>query len=402
MTSLEIEAWPQGEGKYRLRTNGLKRRGRAEIEIDEVSEAQVEEAARLVKKVADEVTQRPAQPRYTLALDDSESLVVRLVETEHEPAGVFGRLLGASDRVVMKMVDAHGHRGIDVALSTLARQRANALVEAGRAEEAQRILEDSITLFPGSPSPGPQPLSNPEYNWQNALAYLDLAGIVRDERRAFDFYYEGLMRSESAQTRELGATFADIFGIEPRKIIEDMQRIAAINLGLVGRTEDRGANVRVVPSPVWQPRREDGVLRAQLGMTVLPARCLSLYWTGPIRRELETGQIPALAADIFMILARRTDGIARLGFVSRETRQTFPVPEDAPRAYAAPEAVRPHVFLASAVLAHVARMRVARLDRNEMLVHFGVREDPRLVTGIKEKRRALRVKQAIWLGENVI
>jgi hypothetical protein len=381
MVELEFEVKERWNGKLRIRTTGMARRGRPEMEIADVAPAQAAVARELLTRVARVASKSPVVDGALLSLGDEIS--VELEESEHVPAGFLARTLGGSDLTVMRVTDA-GATTADAALSSTARTRASELVAGGDVTGAARLLTEAMeSLDP----------CNHTTTGERARVCLQLCRVERDPARAFEHFLAALRLSTDTQITELGATFAELAAVEQAQLTQQMQRIATINLGLVGADEALDNTLRVVPCPIWE--RTDGT-HAQLAMTTIPSPWLRLYWSGPTREDLENGTIPRMAARIFVRNARNDDTIARMAFVAHTSIVAFTAHPDSPRAFAAPGEVEPHTFLASAVLAHVARLRTAGLTATEVDAAFGLNHDPEAKLLAKDRERRLRVRLAQW------
>lgn len=372
------------DGTLRVRTSGMGRRGRPEIELSDVLPAQFDVATELLGRVIQSVAERPLVPGQPMWLADD--VAVELRESEHMPVGFLARALGASDRTVMRITDA-GRRTADGALCATARLCAQALKQQGDVTAAARILHEALDASRDD---------DDSITGERALAFLELSHIETDREAAIRLLRRGLRQAPRIQVEQLGATFDEIARFDPLEIASQMQQIAAINLGLVADGAALDNTVRVVPSPIWERSGGELGCRAQLGMTMVPGPCLRLFWSGVTRTEIESGLVAQIAGHVFAALARREEGVARMAYVVRETRQTFAVSGDAPRALAAPGEVDPHMFLASAVLAHVARQRTAGLTEPEIDAAFGLNHDPEDRQLAHDKGRRLRVRLAQW------
>lgn len=97
-----FEVVERRDGTYRVRTEGMGRRGRPEIEVTSVGAGQVEAATQLLRRVIESTTQSPLYAGQTIHL--SEQLAIHLEEAEHLPAASFARALGATDRTIMRVL----------------------------------------------------------------------------------------------------------------------------------------------------------------------------------------------------------------------------------------------------------------------------------------------------------
>ncbi len=383
MNDVGFEVQEHADGTVRVRTHGMGRRGRPEIEVENLAPAQVAAARDLLSRIAATVSKRPVFSGQLMYVADD--LSVELRESEHMQVGFLARAFGASDRTVMRITDA-GRNTADGVLCGVARVRARELAAEGDPTGAARILHDALDAAR---------VDDDAITGERALASIALSHIETDRDRALELLDQGLRACVIAQKRELSATIEEIQAFDAAHIARELRQIAAINLGLIDPHSMIDNSVRIVPSPLWQ-RATDQSQRAELGMTMVPGPWLRLYWCGSTRAELESGAIPDIAADVFVRLAGRPDGIARMAFIVRETQKTFPLSDDAPRATAAPDDVAPHIYLASAVLAHVARLRTAELTPTQIEAAFGLNHDHECAAIARDKSRRLRVRLAQW------
>ena len=379
---VDLEVMQSQDGTFRVRTSGLGRFGRPEIEVARVEQTQVTIAGDLLRRLADRLSGRPAYDGQRVSVGDDD-LVVELQEGDCSRAPQMSRAFEGRDRTILRVTDAGGATA-SAALCASARERAEWYLRRGDRSHAMRLLNDALDAACGTAT---------AVRRERSRVRLKLAELVMDREQGWQHFRAALAESAETQVEILGAPASEFFEFDRRHLSTDMRRIASINLGFVPAAE-QGEGPRVVPSPIWQ-RGPGGM--AELGMSMVPRRFMHLYWAAETREALEDGRVPELAAYVFESLAVDVAGIARLAFVTAESRETFRINPYSPRGVASPEPVPGYVFLASAVLAHVARLHAAGLDRVETEAAFGLRaHDADANRRAAEKCRQLRVMLARW------
>lgn len=103
---LEIEKSVSPDGTHLLRTRGLRRKGRPEIEVEAPSSASLDESQELIVRVARLVAESPARGACVLDLPgdgDRPPTSVALREARSEPSGLFGRGWGLPEQTVFRV-----------------------------------------------------------------------------------------------------------------------------------------------------------------------------------------------------------------------------------------------------------------------------------------------------------
>jgi hypothetical protein len=216
---IKIEASETSPGVYALRTRGLEGKRRPELEIAGVPEAALNGAGGVINMLADysvntaEVFADQTVGNVLAVGDEGRKLllVVRAVLAEKPKGGLWSKISG-SGKGVLRLADVTGDPGAPLtALATMLVHRAAVRLAKDDEEGARSELDAAIATFPGEPGAGEPPSiggADGAFNWQNHLAYLDLATLAGDDVDAAATHFgEALARSPELARRELGATF---------------------------------------------------------------------------------------------------------------------------------------------------------------------------------------------------
>lgn len=190
---MRIEASETSEGRYALRTHGLAKRKRAELEIVGVPEPALHAAAGVLNMIAEytvvrhEVTAGQTVGNALTVAGEAAPvlLVVRAAVVVPAKGGFFAALTGAN-KGVLRLVDVEGDPPAEdectarAALATMLVHRARTRLAKDDLDGARKELDAALTIFPGDPSARNAPsLEGLEgtFNWQNHLAYEAMAEV---------------------------------------------------------------------------------------------------------------------------------------------------------------------------------------------------------------------------------
>lgn len=331
---MKIEASETGAGVFTLRTRGLASRRRPELEIAGVPEAALNGAGGVINLMAEysvnkaEVLADQTVGNVLGVGDDGRKvlLAVRAVSVEPPQTGLWSKLTGGS-KGVLRLVDVIGG-GSGPPLTAMATMHVHrAAVRLAKDDEAgaRAELETAIATFPGEAGAGEAPAiggADGAYNWQNHLAYLDLAKLSADDvEEAAAWFGEALARAPELARRELGASLDAVLGLDDGEVATEVARIVAHAAHEEGAASERLA-------------REGAALATK-------------------------------------ILARDRTTPWRLAWIARETR-ALRIGDEAPRLEPTGPAHPAH-GLASLVLADVARCFQAGATEAEILARYAAR-----------------------------
>jgi hypothetical protein len=370
---IKVEASETAAGVYTLRTRGLADRKRPELEIAGVPEVALNGAGGVINLIADysvknaEVLADQTVGNVLAVGDDGRKLllVVRTVAAEQPKGGLWSKLTGGG-KGVLRLVDVTGDASAPLtALATMLVHRAAVRRAKDDDEGARTELEAAIATLPGEAGAGEPPSidgADGAFNWQNHLAYLDLATLAGDDIEAGGGHFgDALVRSSALVRRELGATCDALTALAEGDVTREAQRIVEHNLTHAERGPGPAAGLMTMASPVWE--LTDGG-RAARRASLLPARLLSLYYDGvAAERLLREG--PTLAA---AILARNREAPWRAAWIARPTRDVW-ISDEAPLLEPHGHA-HPADGVVSTVLADVARCFRAGASNEEILARY--------------------------------
>ena len=402
---IKIEASESSSGLYQLRTRGLADKRRPELEIAGVPEAGLNAAGGVINIIAAysvskaEIFADQSVGNVLAVGDDGPKLllVVRAVAAEKPKAGLWSKLSGGG-KGVLRLVDVTGgdSDAPRTALATMLVHRAAVRRAKDDDEGAREELEAAIAVFPGEPgSRKPPEIGGADgiLNWQNHLAYLELARLAADDvDEAAAHFGAALARSEDLARREIGASSAAIASLDDSDVLREATRIIEHNLATRFVIPD-GVNVTRGPastfqSPIWELTDDDRSVRRA---SKLPAEILSLYYEGPAAERLARDG----ASLVTTILGRDRNAPWRPAWIARETRGLW-IDSDAPLMDPIGPAHRADGVVSS-VLADIARCFRAGGTNEEILARYGARgPEPRAeVQALEGKLAAL----AAWEAE---
>jgi hypothetical protein len=198
---LKLAAEETSEGRYRMSTQGLVAFRRAELEVIAVPEQALTAAGSVLNTLAEYAVNRAEiRAEQTVANvlavrgeDRSLLLVARAVASTKASGGLWSLLTGKG---VLRLVDpAEGSQTPLMAFATMLVHRATIRRAKGDADGARAELTAAIEAFPGAAGETAKDRTPPSFvgegaadgalvNWQNYLAYLDLAALTEDAAEA--------------------------------------------------------------------------------------------------------------------------------------------------------------------------------------------------------------------------
>ena len=373
---IKVEASETGPGLYTLRTRGLADRKRPELEIAGVPEVALNAAGGVINIMADysvksaEVFANQTVGNVLAVGDEGRKLllVVRAITGEKPKGGLWSKISGGG-KGVLRLVDVSGDAVAPLtALATMLVHRAAVRLAKDDDVGARTELEAAIATLPGEAGAGEPPSiggADGAFNWQNHLAYLDLATLaVDDPDLAAAHFGDALVRSDSLARHELGATSAELTALVAADVAREAKRIVAHNLHHAARSPGPAPALVTMPSPIWE-LAEGG--QAARRASLLPAKLSSLYYDGIAAERLRRDG----ASLVSSILARDRAAPWRAAWVARATRDVW-IRDEAPLtaplgpAHAADGIV-------STVLADVARCFRAGATNEEIVARYGSR-----------------------------
>lgn len=373
---IKVEAAETAPGLYTLRTRGLADRKRPELEIAGVPEVALNGAGGVINMIADysvknaEVFAAQTVGNVLAVGDEGRKLllVVRAVTAEKPKGGLWAKLSGGG-KGVLRLVDVSVHTAAPLtAIATMLVHRAAVRRAKDDDDGARSELEAAIATLPGEAGAGEPPSiggADGAFNWQNHLAYLDLATLTGDDAELGAKHFgDALVRSEVLAFRELGASSAAVTALTAVDVMREARRVIEHNLENAERGPGPAPSLMTVASPIWE-RVEGG--QAARRASLLPAKLLSLYYDGVVAERL-LGDGATLAS---AILERDRKAPWRAAWVARPTRALW-ISEEAPLS----EPLGPlHAAdgVVSTVLADVARCFRAGATNEETLARYASR-----------------------------
>jgi hypothetical protein len=374
---IKIEASETSAGVFTLRTRGLADKRRPELEVAGVPEVALNGAGGVVNMLA-EYTVNDAEVfanqtvGNALAVGDEGRrllLAVRAVAAAPAKGGLWSKLTGGN-KGVLRLVDVAETSGAPLtAIATMLVHRAAVRLAKDDEAGAREELEAAIAAFPGEPGRGEPPTiggSDGLYNWQNHVAYLDLATLAGDDvDMGAARFGEALARSPELARRHLGASVDDVQALTA----EDVKAAAALILEHNLRAVHRGAGptdgMITLASPIWEQDHGHVSRRA----SVLPAALLAIYYEGATAERLRAEG----AELVTRIVVRDAARPWRAAWIARETRDLW-ISEAAPLLEPVGPAAPAH-GLVSLLLADVARCFRAGATTAEILARYGERSE---------------------------
>ncbi len=373
---IKVEASETAPGLYTLRTRGLADRRRPELEIAGVPEVALHGAGGVINMIADyAVTNAEVVADQTvgnvLAVGDEGRkllLVVRAVTAEKPKGGLWSKVSGGG-KGVLRLVDVSGDALAPLtALATMLVHRAAVRYAKDDDDGARTELEAAIATLPGAAGTGEPPSiggADGAFNWQNHLAYLDLATLSGDAPDlAAKHFGNALVRSDSLARHELGATSEELTALVAADVAREAKRIVEHNLQHAEASPGPAPSLMTMASPIWE-LAEGG--QAARRASLLPATLFSLYYEGVAAERLLCDG----ASLVSSILERDRAAPWRAAWIARATRAVW-ISEEAP--FAAPLGPA-HAAdgIVSTVLADVARCFRAGATNEEILARYASR-----------------------------
>ncbi len=398
---IKIEASETGPGVYVLRTRGLADKRRAELEIAGVPEVALNAAGGVINMIAGysvssaEVLADQTVGNVLTVGDDERKLLlaIRAVVAEKPSGGLWSKISGGG-KGVLRLVDVTGSTDAPprTALATMLIHRAAVRRAKDDAPGARSELEASIATFPGKPDAGSPPSiggAGGIFDWQNHLAYLDLADLTEDVDAAAAHYGSALGRSDDLARRELGAALKDLdafVGRASSEIPKEATRIIEHNLSSPTKSAGPTPSLVTIASPIWELAGDDGAQIARRA-SLVPTELVAIYYGSAQAERLLTTGAPLVAK----ILGAETMTVARAAWIARGTRRIW-VSEDAPmlQSIGAPHPVH---GLVSSVLADIARCVRAGGTDDEIALRY---------TATSASLDAKLVELSVWEGEQYL
>ena len=373
---IKVEASETAPGLYTLRTRGLADRKRPELEIAGVPEVALNGAGGVINMIADysvknaEIFAEQTVGNVLAVGDEGRKLllVVRAVTVEKPKGGLWSKLSGGG-KGVLRLVDPTGEGDAPLtALASMLVHRAAVRRAKDDDDGARSELDAALATLPGEAGAGEAPSiggADGAFNWQNHLAYLDLATLAGDDTDLGAKHFgDALLRSDALARHELGATAKVVIALSAVDVMREAKRVVEHNLEHAERRPGPTPSLITVASPIWE-RTEGG--QAARRASLLPVQLLSLYYDGvAAERLLRDGATLASS-----ILERDRETPWRAAWVARPARAVW-ISEEAPLA----EPLGPqHAAdgVVSAVLADVARCFRAGATNEEILARYASR-----------------------------
>ena len=409
---IRIEA-SEGAAGFTLRTRGLADRRRPELEIVGVPEAGLNAAGGVINLIADYtvnkeevISEQSVGNVLTIGEDGRKLLIaVRAIASEKPKSGLWSKLAGGG-KGVLRLVDVDAPAGETgaprTALATMLVHRAAVRLTKDDDDGARTELQAAVEVFPGESSGAAPSIGgvSGEHNWQNHLAYLDLAVLAAragEAEEAATFFGAALARSEELARRELGATFDALASLDDAIIAREAKRIIDHNLAALHRTPGPTTAFLTLASPIWELAEEvegAGGTTARRA-SLMPSALVALYYEGAAAAGLRRAG-PDLVTKI--LVACREEPW-RAAWPARETRKAW-LSEEAPLLDTIGAADAVH-GLVSSVLADVARCFRAGASDEEILSHYSAGpEDAR--ARARETFDEKLGRLAIWEGEQYL
>ena len=373
---IKIDASESEDGSYVLRTAGLAKQRRAELEMVGVAQPALTAAAGILNLVATYSVDRAEvlagqSVGNVLAVGDEGRpllLAVRAVSAQ-KSKGLFAKLGG--DRGVLRLhdVDAKTDTGpARTALATMLVHRATVRLAKDDAAGARTELDAAIEILPGASNLGPAvSIAGMEgtYNWQNHCAYLVLAEALEHlgaRAEAAQAFAMALERSDELARSEIGLTCEELLGITLSSAMRDAAEIIAHNLAKAAPGEAPSRDLATLPSPIWERMADDSMQRRA---SLVPSSFVELYYEGAAADGLRARG----AKLVEQLLSGHAERPWSVAWTARKTRALW-VSEEAP--YVEPiKEPRALSGILSTLLADVARAFRASATDEEIRAHYG-------------------------------
>ena len=408
---IRIEASQAASGTYTLRTRGLADRRRPELEIAGVPEAGLNAAGGVINILAEyavnkaEITADQSVGNVLTIGEEGRRLLlaVRAVSSEKPKGGLWSKIAGGG-KGVLRLVDVDAKVGDSgaprTALATMLVHRAAVRLAKDDDEGARAELEAALEVFPGEAAAGAAPAiggADGELNWQNHLAYLDLATLSDRAGEVDDaaaFFGSALGRSEELARREIGTTVEALASLDAAAIEREAKTIVEHNLATIHPGAGPTSAVITLASPVWEladPSSAEAKATRR-GTVLRPAALLALYYEGAAAEGLR-GSAPALVG---RILAASREEPWRAAWIARGARAAWRSEEGPFHETSA--AAHPGHVIVSSILADVARCFCAGATEAEIVARYAAPsegERARSLEALAEKLARLTA----WEGE---
>lgn len=326
---MRIDASQGVDGRFKLRTSGLVKQRRPELELACVPEGALHAAGGLLNLIGeysvnrDEIKDGQTVGNVLAVGEDTPLLVVvRAHATNHKPqGGLFANLVGAN-KGVLRITDAieakQDPTGAPIALATMLIHRAKAREAQANISGAREELALAISLCPGEATRAGCPTFEGAagvYNDENHLAYAALANLEDSPERAAAHFENALVRSLEYTRIETGAPLATIFALDEGTLRKEATRILEHNLANTGLEPTSNAMATLL-SPIWENWEPSGASRR---LARLPRDMVSSYYEGPVVDALQQ-RGPTLVAKI---MTTNTASPARVAWTARSIRSVW-------------------------------------------------------------------------------
>ena len=377
------------EDGYHLRSDGLARRDRPELEMLGVPEAQIKNAGAVINQIANYAVNKAnvgAGERIGIVSDNG----ILLARFQQGPTIEVGGLFGFRKRQaeVLRVTEPMDRMEYSKTLfSTIMLWRAGMHLESDDRAAAVKELRASIEFFPGEPNSDDEPELPAPYNWENHLAYAMLARLAAEPDEIEGYLSSALVRSRCFQRRELGDEAARLCELRRDPLVERARQLVIENC-----TEPHlqpvapNGSVVMITSPIrTRAVNEDGTTVAVRKAAIIPSEFTAYYYfeDTPARLVEEAGVLE-VAVDMIVENADRPERLLRLTNDIRdiydERSEDAPVfQNDEPVPYRAGDTAL------SLAIAHVARLAFAGMSVAELRVCCELEDDTSALESARDK-----------------
>lgn len=345
---MKIEVTPTSETMADLVTDGLSRVRKHELAIRNVPIEDVRDAGTVINLVAEYVCENDVRHGERIGIEyPSFGLGVRLFDEGggFKPFGRKPKIQAIAD------IDAEVPALPRTAMSNAALLKAAAASQRDNdISAAIEILQDAIARWPGEEGVIPEPAVGMQYNWQNALAYRDLASLVDDPAERARYLGMAVRRSAAVAEQVLGCFPDDLVGLDPDEVRARAHMIVMSHLDADFEMPDSlreiaGPTNTLVVTPLWSADEEEALLR----LAMIPTALDELHLRRA-RRDLDLGPTVELLAKTFL---EHIDDPVRLAATVDPSRELF-ADENAP-SMGVGVAPHPADVLLSSLYAHIIR-----------------------------------------------
>jgi hypothetical protein len=272
-----------------------------------------------------------------------------------------------------------------LALATEALEEAHRHARRGEFEDAVRLAQASIELYPGRPGAP----SQPDYNTENHWSYDLLFELTGDDRYAA----QALERCAAFAEDQLGASLETLnrcpTGRDLLAAAEHIRRAIVENHARRGIVPT--GNLIVVTSPLI---REGPTSKRELATSMVPKQYLTLLYEGAARRRLDEPSTAALAAQALDTHRSRPGLLRKLVRVPRTDWLMTRVGE--PRELR-DEDYLGFEYLISGLVCEIARCAAAGCSDDEIRSYLQLESSGHARKGAEEKLNALLGTANEWI-----